>query len=180
VAARGGDRVGAIIGAAQGVRVIAPRAREAGVLPLLEALLSLQPTAPGVGEAAAESVHALGALLRSGSLVCWLSDFAAVTAAMTDSCAGLARGSEWRLFWVTDELERRGLPDGRFRAGLPGHLQTLDGAGVRSRWLAAWQQRTAHLEALSNRLHAPVVPLDTGEAAEQSLRPVLQGRRRAA
>jgi len=181
VAARDGDRVGALIGAAHGVRVIAPRAREAGVLPLLEALLSLQPTAPAAaGEGAAESLRALAALLRSGSLVCWLSDFAGLNAAVTDSCAGLTRSTEWRLFWITDALERRGLPDGRFRAGLPGRLQTLDGAGVRGRWLAAWRQRTAQLEALSTRLVAPVVPLDTGEAAEQILRPALQRRPHAA
>src|SRR5690348_9135392 len=57
-ASMGGDRVGAVIaGAARGkaaapVRVLPPRAREAGVLPILETLIELQPTAPGAPSAA--------------------------------------------------------------------------------------------------------------------------------
>ena len=49
VAAQGGDRVGAIIAdGGSSPHILSPRGREAGVLPILQALVESQPRAPGV------------------------------------------------------------------------------------------------------------------------------------
>jgi uncharacterized protein (DUF58 family) len=187
IAALGGDRVGAVIGAgAAGTRVLPPRARHAGVLPLLEALLALQPRAPaaaadtGAGACLADALRTLMPVVRPGSLMLLLSDFAGLDVGLQTQCAALAVSGECRLFWITDALEERSLPDGRFRAGFPGRLRVLDGAQVRSAWQAAWQQRAQRLAALSQQIAAPLIRLDTGEAVEQVLRPLLLGQPTAA
>jgi uncharacterized protein (DUF58 family) len=175
-AALGGDRVGGVVGAAPEQRRILPaRARLAGVLPLIEALLAAQPVAPaqpapGTLEAV---LHASAPLIRPGSLVLAVSDFAAVSERHENLWAGLAAHSDIRLFWVTDPLEAKGLPDGRFRAGLPNRLSLLDGARTRARWLKAWGEREARLMRLAQRCAAPVARLDTSESVQSVLRPML-------
>jgi len=58
--------------------------------------------------------------------------------------------------------------DVKFRAG------SLDGAAIRNRWLAAWQQREARLEWLSERLRIELTRLDTALPVEESLQPALR------
>ncbi len=217
VAALGADRVGAMIvggtipgvsasadlgpspGSRAGstVRIVPPRAREAGVLPLLEALLAMQPTAPAsphstggeTGSEAArssgatsmhEALRALATLARPGSIVLAISDFAALDEPLQTHYATLGVGCECRFYWITDALEEQGLPDGRFRGGLPGRVRTLDGASLRPRWLAAWRERETRLAQLAQRLAAPIVRLETHQAVQDALRPLLQGRATAA
>ena len=79
IASLGDDRVGAVIahGAAQ-TRILPARARQTGVLPLLEALLQSQPRAPGQPAPLAleEALRALLPLVRPGSQILAISDFA--------------------------------------------------------------------------------------------------------
>ncbi len=176
VAALGGDRIGAVIaGAAAGVRVLPARGRIEGVLPLLEALLDAQPTAPGqpAPQLLGEAVDALGALVRPGSQVLAVSDFCATGGQHADHWIPIARHNDVRLYWITDPLESKGLPAGRFRAGLPDRLLVLDGRRARNAWLAAWQAREQRVTELSQRLAAPVVRLDTSESVATALRAVL-------
>lgn len=176
VAVLGGDRIGAVIGGdAAKVRVVSARSRLDGVLPLLAALLETQPTAPGppTPQSLPAAVRALATLNRPGSLVLALSDFCGIEPGEDSPWMSIARHSDVRLYWVTDPLEANGLPPGRFRAGLPNRLVVLDGQRVRNAWRATWQQRERRVGALSQRLAAPVVRLDTSETAEQTLRPVL-------
>jgi len=163
-AALGGDRVGAVIVNGSKTVCLPPRAREAGVLPILEALLALQPRAPADPrpEALAGALRTLVPVAHPGCLVLTFSDFADATATSETAWAGLAAHAECRLFWVMDMLERNGLPAGRFRAGLPGRLFALDGARTRARWLAAWAEREARLRKLTQRLRLSVQELDTG------------------
>jgi uncharacterized protein (DUF58 family) len=183
VASLGGDRVGAVIahGAAQ-TRILPARARQAGVLPLLEALLQAQPRAPGQPAPLAmeEALRALLPLVRTGSQVLAISDFAGLREQAGSLWTALAAHTDLRLFWITDALEEEGLPNGRFRAGLPGRLRILDGAGVRARWRQAWVEREARIAALSQHNAAPVVRLDTREPVERVLRPLLRPRQWAA
>ncbi|HEY1890470.1 MAG TPA: DUF58 domain-containing protein [Steroidobacteraceae bacterium] len=183
VASLGGDRVGAVIahGAAQ-TRILPARARQAGVLPLLEALLQSQPRAPGQPAplAVEEALRALLPLVRPGSQVLAISDFAGLREQAGSLWAALAAHTDLRLFWITDALEEEGLPNGRFRAGLPGLLRILDGAGVRARWRQTWAEREARIAALSQHNAAPVVRLDTREPVESVLRPLLRPRQWAA
>jgi uncharacterized protein (DUF58 family) len=183
VAALSGDRVGSVI--ANGVRqprILPARARQAGVLPLLEALLEAQPRAPAQPAPLAleDALRALVPLARPGSEILAISDFAGLRAETASLWTALAAHSDLRLFWLTDPLEEQGLPNGRFRAGLPGRLSILDGTRVRERWHQAWRQREADIANLSQRNGAPVVRLDTQAPVELVLRASLRPRRSAA
>jgi uncharacterized protein (DUF58 family) len=188
-AVRGGDRIGAVIAGPE-VRTLPPRARDAGALPVLTALVAGQPRAAGerVAGALEAALAALVALVRPGSLVLALSDFAFLDDAADSAAPGaaanpwlaLAARNECRLFAISDALERQGLPDGRFRAGLPGRLQLLDGAALRAPWLTAWQRRADRLGALALGLRAPLLSLDTAQDLRQSLVPRLRAGARAA
>ena len=183
IAALGGDRVGGVVGRdLTGPLILPARARLSGVLPLIEALLTAQPNAPGPPAPGTleAMVRAACALIRPGSQVLAVSDFAAVSDRQEDLWAGLAAHSDVRLFWVTDPLEAQGLPAGRFRAGLPGRLSILDGLRVRERWQHVWREREARLTRLARRCSAPVARLDTSASVESVLRPVLLRRHSAA
>jgi uncharacterized protein (DUF58 family) len=183
VASVGGDRVGAVIahGAGQ-TRIVPARARQAGVLPLLEALLQCQPKAPAAPAPLAmeAALRTLVPLVRPGNQILALSDFAGLREQAGSHWTALAAHGELRLFWITDPLEEEGLPNGRFRAGLPGRLRILEGARVRERWHRAWRERESRVAALSRSTAAPVVRLDTREPVERVLRPLLRPRQSAA
>lgn len=195
-AALAGDRVGAVVvgrataggssAAAAGIpgcRVIPPRAREAGVLPVLGALLEMQPEGPGpVSDSLTPGLQSLAPLIHPGSLVLVLSDYASLDTDTHSAAqwAALAIHNEFRLFWVTDPLERQALPNGRFRIGIPGRTVAVDGAAIRDAWAEKWRAREARIQQLATRLHAPVTQLDTSEPVEDVLRVLLSGRRTAA
>jgi uncharacterized protein (DUF58 family) len=186
--AMGGDRIGAVIaGASRGnvrapVRVLPPRTREMGVLPILEAVIELQPTAPGVPASGSlqGALLSLAPLVHPGSLVIALSDFATLDAQTEVLWSKVAAQSECRLFWITDGIEEHGLPDGFFRGGLPNQLRLLDGGKSRAAWLTAWREREARLDALARRHRMPVTRLDTAASTEDTLRPLLRGPKAAA
>jgi uncharacterized protein (DUF58 family) len=181
-AALGGDRVGAVVAGTSSYRILPPRARQAGVLPLLATLIDMQPTSPSAPSSGSlsDGLRALAPLVHPGSLVLALSDFAALDESAASAWAALAVHNDVRLFWVTDPLEREGLPNGRFRVGLPGRSMFVDGASTRAAWIEKWREREARIEELARHTAAPVVRLDTSEAVEGVLRTVLSGGRSAA
>ncbi len=176
IAALGGDRVGAVIsnGTAP-ARILPARGRLQGVLPLLEALLAAQPTAPGRPEPQSlrAALRTAAQLVRPGSQILALSDFCALAAEDDGPWLPVVRHNDIRLYWATDPLEEQGLPPGRYRGGLPGRLAVLDGQQARPAWRALWQERERNLTRLSHRLAAPVVRLDTSVSVESALRPAL-------
>lgn len=183
VAVLGGDRLGALL--ADGLkppRIFPPRGREAGVLPVLEALIEAQPRAPGVpaADSLTASLVALQPLLQPGSLVLVLSDFSTLDDRTESVLAALRAHSDCRLLALTDPLERNGLPAGRYRAGLPGRLWWLDGAHDRRAWQEKWAARQQRLDTLARRLSLPVTHLDTADAVAESLPPLLRGQQRRA
>jgi uncharacterized protein (DUF58 family) len=188
-AALAGDRVGAVVAGASACRIVPPRAREAGVLPVLGALLEMQPQGPGpASDSLTAGLQSLAPLIHPGSLVLVLSDYASLDPA-ADAAAGSSAAAQWaalavhnefRLFWVTDPLERQALPNGRFRIGLPGRAVSVDGAAIRGAWVEKWRAREARIQQLATSLHAPVTQLDTSEPVEDVLRVLLSGRRTAA
>ena len=172
VAALGGDRVGAIIANGSAApHILPPRGREAGVLPILQALVESQPRAPGapVHTGLQTALTTLRPLLQPGSLVLLLSDFAQVDAPLQDMLAGIARQNDCRLLWLTDPLERNGLPAGEHRVGLPQRLWWVNGQASRHAWQAAWAERKEHLTAMAEGLNLPLVRLDTADALPDSL-----------
>lgn len=176
VGAHGGDRVGAAITNGTTTRCIAPRSREAGVLPVLNTLVELQPTAPATPSSRAlhATLETLAPLVHPGSLVLVLSDFATLNERDDALFSRLAAHSECRLFWIFDPLERDGLPSGRFRGGLPGQVRVIDGRDVHAQWIAAWKQREARVTALAQRLMLPVTQVTTALPVEQALQESLR------
>lgn len=176
-AALGGDRLGAVISEASSQpRILPPRAREAGVLPVLEALIASQPTAPA--EPAAQGLLAalssLRAVIQPGSLVLILSDFSRLTDEAELALSALVPHNDCRLLWMTDPLESQGLPDGNFRVGLPGRLWWLDGAKSRSTWQSTWADREQRLQDLATRLELPLTRLVTAEDVTERLPALLR------
>lgn len=176
-AALGGDRVGAVVAGTSAYRITPPRAREAGVLPLLAALLEMQPRAPGTSsDSLGQGLEALAPIIHPGSLVLVLSDYATLGTAVEARLATLAMHNEFRLFWVTDPLESQGLPDGRFRVGLPGRSLSIDGSSIRGAWVGKWQETETRVDTLATRINAPVTRLDTNAPVESVLQAQLSRR----
>ncbi len=175
VAVLGGDRVGAVISAATGSRVLPPRSRDAGVLPLLGALVELQPRSPGTPRLGSleTTLQTLVRMARPGSLILVLSDFAELQPGSHALWSALAAHNTCRLFWICDPIEERALPNGQFRVGFPNRLHLLDGGLVRARWLESWRRRKSEVEALARLLAAPITRLDTREPVQTSLAPEL-------
>lgn len=181
VAALGGDRVGAVIAAADAAgaapRILPPRGREAGVLPILEALIEAQPRAPGspAGDRLLAAISTLCPIVKPGSLILLLSDFATLDAATDDLLAATSAHNDIRLLWIVDPLERDGLPAGNYRVGLPGRLWWLDGERSRSAWQDAWRAREEHLTDLCTRLNLPLNRLLTRDDVLETLVGMLRG-----
>lgn len=177
VAAIGGDRVGAVIASGgANPHILAPRAREAGVLPMLQTLVECQPRGPGVPEPTGlqAALKTLRPLLKPGSLVLVLSDFSGLDMETQNLLTGISTQNDCRLLWVTDPLERSGLPAGTHRVGLPERLWWLDGQGSRTTWQAAWRQREQVLTELSTPLNLPLVRLDTADPMPDTLAALLK------
>ena len=177
VAVLGGDRLGAVIATGDNPpRIFPPRGREAGVLPVIEALVEAQPQAPAVPavDSLNTALAALRPLLQPGSLVLVLSDFSGLDERTDTALTALTAHSDCRLLALTDPLERNGLPAGLYRAGLPGRLWWLDGADSRDAWQAKWAARQQRLDALARRLSLPLTRLDTADAVTETLPPLLR------
>ena len=185
VAALGGDRVGAVIPdrahntGGNTPLIFPPRAREAGILPILEALIDAQPRAPGRpdGDGLHQALATLRPLLKPGSLILILSDFAHLDPASEDLLAGASVHNEIRLLWLVDPLERQGLPDGAFRVGLPDRLWWLDGENSRSAWQEAWNSREQRMAAFAMRLNLPFNRLSTRDDILETLVLMLKDHR---
>lgn len=186
VAALGGDRVGGVIAdgrdAGAAPAILPPRAREAGVLPLLDALAACQPRAPGAGVSGTlqRALTALLPLLQPGGLVLVLSDFSGLDRAAADLLRAVNARGECRLLWLTDPLERTGLPAGAHRVGLPGLLRWIEGDRSRDAWRKAWAEREKGLADLAAGLNMPLIELHTSDVLPDKLIRLLRTPRWAA
>lgn len=171
-----GDRVGAIVANGAQVRCHPPRAREAGILPVLNSLVDLQPRAPAPprSETLGEMLRTALPLVHPGSLVLVLSDFSGAGEDLDPRWLSLGAHAECRLVWITDALEEQGLPDGRFRGGVPGWVRPFDGAAARNRWTEEWRTRARRVEVIAERLQGRPIRLDTAQRVEAVLPPLLR------
>jgi uncharacterized protein (DUF58 family) len=182
-AALGGDRVGAVIGDGARSRVLALRSREAGVLPILRALIDLQPREP-LGKMNPDPkeglLRSLNALVRPGSVVIALSDFQSPDTQSQEQWSQLAAHSDCRWLWITDPLEEHALPKGRYLAGFDGRVAPVDGDSVRSAWLGAWALRAKRIAEIADALQIGLMRLDTGQNVVEALAATLHDEKRAA
>ena len=172
VAALGGDRVGAVIANGSNPPVIfSPRAREAGVLPFLQALVESQPKSPGSPAHGSlhQAIATLRPLLQPGSMILLLSDFAELDSQAEELLGSATAHSDCRLLWITDPLESSGLPSGNFRVGLPGRLWWMNGDDTRKQWQSEWQAREKKVNHLSMQLNFPLSRLSTHSDVIESM-----------
>jgi uncharacterized protein (DUF58 family) len=177
VATMDGDRLGAVINDANNqVSIFPPRSREAGVLPVLEALVRAQPKQPG--EVSFNNLNTLlttlKPLLQPGSLVLVLSDFSGLDESSETLLANTSLHNDIRLIGLVDPLEYTGLSDGSYRAGLPGRLWWLDGNRTRRLWQEKWTARKKYVDDMANRLNLPVIRLDTANPVTEALPQLLR------
>ena len=175
-AAENGDRVGGLLFDGEGHRELRPRARKAGVLPLLKALSDNGRTEQG-DEGRVDTVAALARLRRvahPGSLIVLVSDFAD---GLDDPAAQthllqLARHNDLVLAFVYDPLEAEPPPPGRYAVS-DGLRRLLLDAG-REPFGEAHRRRFADrreaLERLCLRLGIRFIPVATHEPVPEALR----------
>ena len=177
VAALGGDRVGAVIANGDSAPLIfPPRGREAGVMPILQAMVEKQPRAPGLPTRGGlhKAVSTLRPLLQPGSMILLLSDFAEFDTATEEILASATLHNDCRLLWMTDPLEIGGLPAGTYRVGLPGRLWWMNGQETRTHWQNTWRIREQNMNDLSMRLNLPLSRLSTHDAVIESMMALLK------
>ena len=182
VAWQAGDRVGAVIAGSTECRILPPRTQQRGAVELLGALVEMQPRSPGgprPGNLSA-ALRSLAYLVRPGSAILALSDFAGLDAESESIWSALASHSESRLIWITDPLEEHGLPSGRYRVGLPDRSRVLDGDHMRPSWQRTWQEREARINRLAQRLGTSPIQLKTSQPVADALRAALKTWRLAA
>jgi len=180
-AALRGDRIGAVISNARGERALPMRSREAGVLPILNALIELQPSAPAAAtEHQPAPLRALMPLVHPGSLIVALSDFQSLDADQESQWTALSAHSDCRWLWIADPLESQALPPGRFVASFGGRTARIDGATVRSKWLDAWAQREARIESFTSQRRIGLTRLATDRDVAESLAASLHSTKSAA
>jgi uncharacterized protein (DUF58 family) len=177
-AADRGDRVGGLVFDETRHFERRPAARTRGLLPLLKAL-SEDPLPgedwgyPSLSAAAEHLRH----LVRPGSLVFLISDFAGLGETDGAWLARLGAGSEVVLVQVYDPLEAAPPPPGRYAVtdGRRRGLVDTAAEAQRTAWYQRFSDRVSLLERLGLRHRAHLIALGTdqpvGETLTQGLRP---------
>ncbi|AFL72282.1 DUF58 domain-containing protein [Thiocystis violascens] len=179
-----GDRVGGLVFDETRYLERRPAARGAGLLPLLDRLTAPLSTAPGepggVGHSSivAAAEH-LTRLIRPGSLVAVISDFADIRIDHSGWLAQLGAGSELLLILVHDAIESEVPPPGRYpvadgaRQASLAEARTgildLTSARLRDAYLGHFQRRWEILQRLARRDRAHLLRLTTHEPVGPAL-----------
>ncbi len=149
-----GDRVGGLVFDESRHFEQRPMARTAGLLPLLKAL-SQDPLPGEIGghPSLGAAANHLAQLVRPGSLVFLLSDFAGLDPADSHWLARLARGNEVVLAHVYDPLEARAPSAGRYPISDGEQYSMLDTsrATLREEWNSLFAERDKLLGILARR-----------------------------
>jgi uncharacterized protein (DUF58 family) len=179
-AADKGDRVGGLVFDETRHFERPPAARSRSLLPLLKAVSEapIPGEEGGYGSCGAAARH-LVHLVRPGSLVFLLSDFAGLGVADGAWLARLGSGSEVVLVYVFDPVEAAAPPAGRYPVTDGEASGVLDTAAVavRNRWDRRFVEHVSLLKDLSRRHQAHLIQLRTDAPVGPSLHQGLQPRR---
>ncbi len=173
-----GDRVGGLVFDESRHFERRPVARTRGLLPLLKALSDTSiPGGTGghahFSSAAGHLVH----LVRPGSLVFLISDFAGIERAGTSWLTQLSAGSEVVLIQVYDPLEAAAPPPGLYPVtdGVRRGVLDTSGRNRRETWYRRFSEHCSALEDLARRYQAHLIELRTdlppGEALARGMQP---------
>ena len=175
----GGDRLGAMVFSGERHRELPPRARHVGALRLIETLskpqalsagtvaLSSQADRPGTAPKKPTPLDRLAQLVRPGSLLFLLSDFADLNHQQEVLLTRLAAHSELVLGLVFDPLEAELPPPGRYPVS-DGQQNSLLDSRSRQQLLAHQRQFERHwqrLQTLARRHRMRCLQLSTAQPA---------------
>lgn len=176
-----GDRVGGLVFDEWRHFERKPAARTRGLLPLLQALVG------GGGEAQGQrgladviaAADLLVHLVRPGSLIFVLSDFAGLTMARSSWLARLGQANEVVLVHIRDPLEEQVPPPGLYPVTDGRRHGFLDTGSLARRmaWQHRFQEHLATLEGLARHHQAHLLALSTAEPVGPALARGLSPRR---
>jgi len=157
-----------------GHREIQPAPREQGLLPLLRALVRLQPQMPGtlVPGRLDQALARLDRLAHPGSLVFLLSDFRELGEGADKHLAALARHNDVIAAFLYDPLEAEAPPAARYRLGSGSARLLLDTGqrAVAQQWASQFQAHREGLRALCRRHRIHFMAASTSDRPLQALR----------
>lgn len=181
-----GDRVGAIVFSESAMDEIRPRARDAAVAPILNAIVRQnralraddpRPSDPGlINEALRKALR----LMLLDGLVTLITDAAGANGVTVKLVTELTAHNDVLTVFIHDPLEVE-LPD-LGRAVVAEAVRQMDidmsGRALRARFAASFAERREAIERFSRRRAIPVLPLSTERDTAEQLRELL-GRRLA-
>lgn len=177
-----GDRVGGLVFDESRHFEQRPMARTAGLLPLLKAL-SQDPLPGRLGghPSLSQAAGHLAQLVRPGSLVFLLSDFAGLSMQDGSWLARLAHGSEVVLIQVYDPIEAVPPPAGQYPVSDGDRHGVLDTSreALCQQWRDLFVEREQVLHQLARRYAAHHFTLRTDQAVGAALNQGLRPRRHA-
>lgn len=183
-AVRAGDRVGGVIHAADGHQEVHPAAREKGLLPILRAMVNLQPTAPGninMGRMD-HSLARLSHIVRPGSLVMIFSDFREYGENAEKYLGTIAQHNDVIVAFLYDPLEATPPPAGFYRLGLNQQRLALDTSRpvVIKQWQEQFQSHRTKIRSLCSRHAIHFMEVATTDRMVEALRTGLSRHRKHA
>ena len=125
-----------------------------------------------------QAMAALRRVTRPGSLVVIISDFVGLNRLTRSYLAGIARHNEVLAVFVSDPLEHRLPPPGRYRLVKDDAELMIDtfAKGARADYRREFEARSAELDAFCQRYGAHLMPLSTADDPVETLQRLL-GRR---
>ncbi|MBK1722003.1 DUF58 domain-containing protein [Thiocystis violacea] len=166
-----GDRVGGLVFDERGHLERRPAARGAGLLPLLDRLAVPPDASQGGYGSLAEAAEHLVHLVRPGSLVAAISDFADLREERSSWLTQLGAGSELLLILVSDPIEANVPPPGRYPVAIERRRAVLDltDRRLRERYQRQFEQRLELLARLERRQHFHLLRLSTQDPVGPTL-----------
>ncbi|GGF58714.1 hypothetical protein GCM10007301_18020 [Azorhizobium oxalatiphilum] len=181
-----GDRVGGIAFSENGLDEIRPRARQAAIGPLFEAIvrhnraLRADDPRPSDPTLLNQAIARALSLLPHDGLLTLITDAAGADAETVRLITRVTAHNDVLMVFVSDPLEAS-LPDiGRAVVEEGGRQMEIDTSarGIRAPFAAGFRQRREAVEQFSRRRAIPVLPLSTGRDTTEQFRELL-GRRLA-
>ena len=169
---RRGDRLGGLIFGDSTHRELKPRLGRQAALRYLHELAEhadwprgRSAASQGGERAFAQAMAALRRVARPGSLVVILSDFADFSRAAQSYVSGVARHSEVLAVLLSDPLERRLPPPGRYRLVSGETEMAIDthAKGARSDYRHAFEERMELMESFCRRYRVHLLPMSTDD-----------------
>ncbi len=179
-AVRAGDRVGGIVHAADAHQEIYPATRESGLLPMLRAIVQLQPTAPGnitIGRMD-QSLARMARVVHPGSLVIVFSDFRELGQDAEKHLATIAQHNDVIATFLYDPLEASPPPAGFYRLGINQQRLSLDTSqsSVHEQWQVQFQTHRTKIRSLCARHAIHYMEIATTDPMVPTLRTGLTRR----